>query len=140
MTRRDALRVLALLPRYQGANYRIDGRRTLFNGQLLPPKIDKLLTQIMRKTDRPDQVRLVDVSGENVWFMHHSLWFANLRFMVRSYPKFQRWRRTRLPLVIKYAGKLVVWNGTHRTVTCRLYGVRLRAMVIDFDQPIRKRA
>lgn len=132
MTRAAALRMIALLPRYTRI-YRPDGKLTCFNAQLTPKSVDDLLRKLMRCPRLTATVKLLDVSGSNVWFVHRSLNFVNLRFMVRNYPKFQHWRRDRLPSVIKYAGKLVIWNGTHRTVTCRIHGVKLRARVIDFD-------
>lgn len=130
-----------LMPRWNTANsWNHEGKFGMHNLPKLPKHIDKLLKKVMVKYDRAakrPEVERVDVSGDNVWTIQRTLKVATLQYLFRRDFEWQVWRTSRLPILIRYAGKLVVWNGTHRTVLARLAGKKLRARVIDLDEFIR---
>lgn len=130
-----------LLPRYNhagnsGANWPITGKKSVFNSQILPANVDRAMRKCVDRYDEADlmpPIRYLDVSGPEVWFIQRQLLVGTLMFMLRKLWKWQNWSRKRLPLHVLYKGRIIVWNGTHRTVLCRLAGKRIRTRVIDLD-------
>ncbi len=142
MMSRDVLRrAIRELPRYTRADtYRPDGKWAVFNAQRLKSSTEKHIASVARIGDRENawRTRWVDVSGDNVWTIQRRLRFETLWFLSRDW-KFNQWAYWRLPCIIRHAGKIIIWNGTHRTTLSRIAGRRIRAQVLDVDELIARR-
>lgn len=143
MTRVDLRAALDMLPRLNFAKgakrtdkYCSNGRYLCCNYDVLPSKIDSLFRRVIAQIDASkftDSIEWVDVSVKGIWVMHRCLKVRNLMYLYRQCWKWQRWKRSRLPIYIRYHGKLVIWNGTHRATLGRLAGRKVRARVLDID-------
>lgn len=146
MTRVDLRAALDMLPRLnfgRGSRrdkYTTTGQNVACNYDVMPPNIDKLLHRVICQVDDSNFVPIVeqvDVSGTNVWVIHRCLKVRNLMWLYRQSWQWQKWKFSKLPIYIRYRGKLVIWNGTHRCTLGRLAGRKVRARVIDIDKFIK---
>lgn len=140
MNKRELRRALEMLPRYNinRSNTRTRwsgrGRRMMTSLGTIPSKPDKLIRRIMENMfalNYPAKIEMVDVSGDNVWVVHSSLRSHHARWLCNRGWTWQRWCKRKLPAIVRFKNKILIWNGTHRTVLCRLAGKRLRAKVYD---------
>lgn len=138
MTKVDLLAALNMLPRWTRSNYwRVDGKKCMTNAQECPTRIAKLIHKMMDSVfdcGFPRKVEWVDVSGKNIWVFHRSLKVPHLMWLYRRGWSWQKWPARKLPIYVRYAGKLVIWNGTHRMTLARLAGRKVRARVYDIDK------
>lgn len=133
----EALYFLQHLPRFKHGRGSAPGRWTplgelvLVAFQALPPEVEAAVTKIVRKRLwQRDVVETVDVLGADVWCIQSRVVHRRLCFMIRHFPRVQRWRKGRLPILIRFGRKLIVWNGHHRLFAARLLQRRLRCRVI----------
>lgn len=144
VTRIDLRAALDMLPRWNYNNsWSITGRKTMINGHLLPKKVDTVIKKLMRRgfhLEYKAPIEYVDVSGDNVWVLHRVLLIRSLMYLYKKNWHWQNWPRHKLPVYIRYHGKLVIWNGTHRMTLCRLAGRKVRARIYDVDKYIAWRA
>jgi hypothetical protein len=144
----DVRHMLNIVPRYTNnksgkvTRYHPEGVATCFNGFLLPGPVEKALRRALDKQFPGDDydftVKAVDIS--NAFVLHIGLQMANLRWLTRNID-WQKWspnatEAKALPIVIRFQAKLVVWNGTHRSLICRMLGKKLRCKFIDLDAAI----
>lgn len=143
----DVRRMLHILPRYtnkgSSTRYHPEGVATCFNGFLLPGPIERALKKALDKHEPIDNeffnVKAVDVS--HAFVLHIGVQMVNLHWLARNLD-WQRWSPSAtegkaLPIVIRFQEKLIVWNGTHRSLICRMLGKKLRARYVDLDGIIR---
>lgn len=132
----DLLAAIKMLPRFQrfGDSWNVDGKFSMTNGQRLPVASDKaihkLMDSMLAHSFKPT-VELVDVTGNDVWVLHRHLRFKNLVWLAKRDWSWQKWPREDLPTYIRYNGRLIIWNGTHRMTLCRLAGRKVRARIWD---------
>lgn len=137
---------LDMLPRYRigrrgNDDWVVDGDLVIVNAQRLPDAIQGYITKIMDQVEALEYVgpkyipiEWVDVSGSNVWVLHRGLKMRHLTWLCGRNWTWQRWKRSRLPIYLRFNGKLVVWNGTHRWALARLSGRKVRAKVLDINK------
>jgi len=132
-----------LLPRFHKGSDRwnIAGRQTMMNGQVLTKSLAGFIHKAVRNSWAShcpkavcQRIEWVDVSGDDVWFFHRTLWVKSLMWLVKRDFEWQRWKETKLPCIIRFRDKLIVWNGTHRTTLCRVAGKKVRAHVTDLNK------
>ena len=139
LTRIDLRAALDMLPRYDGlktCRWHPDGKFLMTNFRKIPEQVDKALRKIMDATDRhhfEPRVEWVDVWKEDVHVIHRSLRVKSLMFLYRRRNEFNKWAKSKLPIYLRWRGKLIVWNGTHRMTLGRLTGKKIRARVFDLD-------
>ncbi len=143
MTPAEAEMVVRLLPRYIRSNkdplnpywtHRLIRRGGKFKVlawtgiRRAPDDVDRALRKI---GVRQNEVRVewVDVRSEDIWTLQQRFVPMTLLFFIRNFSKVQRWKRDDLPVLIRFRGKVVVWNGTHRVLVALLLGRRLRVAV-----------
>lgn len=136
MTPAEALYFLQHLPRAglypdEQRRYSARGRYYWLALQRLPGKVEKSMRRIMRE-GRWHSMRVghVDVGGPDIWTLQQRLDWRRLNFMIRRFPEVQRWRKDRLPVVIRWRRWLIIWNGTHRFFAARLLGRKLRCRIV----------
>lgn len=138
MNRAQLLRAIDMLPRYNNtrahSNYVHNGKRCAFQTRMTPRHIDEFLHAIMkrREVDYFMTTQWVNVQGDNFWTLQRCLRYETLVWLAKRWT-WNNWTRWRLPCYIKFSGKIIIWNGTHRTMISRLANRRVRAKVIDFD-------
>lgn len=139
MTRVDLQSAIAMLPRWHTAlRWHPAGSKCMTNAKVLPRAVEKLIVKLMRKMSdsgytRVATVKLVDVTGPNIWVLHASLRMASLAYLSKRNWTWNKWPRSKLPVYIQFRGKTIIWNGTHRMTLSRLCKRRVRAVVVDFD-------
>jgi hypothetical protein len=143
VTRIDIRKAVAILPRYNTPRgpWTPTGSRCIARAQVLPPKVEKpfrkhaqsMLTDCWGYT-----VERVDVSGKDVWTLHAALRVKSLEWLLKRNWRWQDWPRSKLPIYIRYRGRLIVWNGTHRMTLGKLAGRKVRARVYDLDAYVRR--
>lgn len=154
MNKKDLARVIAMLPRYDEqrpgskrrceADWKATGKLLIVNLPVLSAVIGKLIEKIIRRLDDAVSdgkwipfVDWVDVSGDNIWVLHRALEWRHLKWLCSRNFAWQKWRYGRLPIYVRFHGKLIVWNGTHRMTLGRLAGKKIRAAVLDLDAFLR---
>lgn len=140
MTRVSLRAALDLLPRYTTPTgpWVPEGTRAMTCARYCPKRLERLVKRLMNEVDYNSHIELVDVSGSNILVLHAALWIKGLKFFARNW-NWQRWPRGKLPVYIKFRGKLIIWNGTHRMTIARLCGRKVRARVYDFDAFVKKK-
>lgn len=124
-----------------GKTWPITGNWMQFNSQLTPKHVDRLLSRIIQRHDRSGRssfVAWIDTAGLHsrgkLWYLQRILRCATLQYLLKRgwdwNTKFKRWE---LPIYVYFGDKVIVWNGTHRTILSILAGRRLRARVIDLN-------
>lgn len=154
-------RSVSIMPRYDNnktgtkTHYHIGGKQTCFAGRVLPRAVDIPFRKIADRVDPIENGRFtvehVDVVAAhtkmNLWFLHFGVKVATLEWLARSFA-WQKWstrpgrvdNAQALPIVIKYQGRIIIWNGTHRTVICILAGKKLRCRLVNLDAIIKEDA
>lgn len=136
-------RAIQMLPRYNHlsrkvSNWTVDGDRLQTNAQILPDAVDKGMRKIMKEVARrhfKDKIEYVDVSGNDVWVVHRHLATSNLLWLAkRDWNKLQHWPNSKLPTYLRWKGRIIIWNGTHRMTIARLRGLKVRARVFDLNE------
>lgn len=141
MTRIDLRAALDMLPRMIFAKtkdardrYCVRGPYLVTNSQLIPKTILNPIAKIIHRTEETSyraKIEWVDLCKGNVWVLHRTLKVSHLMFLYRQSWKFQHWKRSRLPIYIRYKGRIIIWNGTHRMCLGRLARRKIRAKVVD---------
>lgn len=134
-------RAIQMLPRYNVRSprtWRVDGDRMQTNAQYLPDVVQKSIKKIMGKVDRlhfKPKIEDVDVSGNEIWVLHRQVATKNLLWLAkRDWTKLQHWPDSKLPVYLRWKGRLIIWNGTHRMTLGRLRGLKVRARVFDLNE------
>lgn len=131
-------RALSMMPRCTGDKWLPNGRLLMTNARTLPRSVDrcihKLMDQYCESTPVRSRIEWVDVSGDNIWCLHASVKWRTIKYLRKRGWSWQRWKRDKLPSYIKYKGRLIIWNGTHRMTLCRLAGRPVRARLVDMDK------
>lgn len=136
-----ALALNLLMPRHNGAknaNWNHLGWSATFNSRKVSTRLDRTVHKLVGDYDKAwckkHDVRTLDVVDNDVWFIQRTLRYSTMEYFAkRTNFAWQRWRPGRLPIFLKYRGKWIVWNGTHRTVLAMLTKKRLRVKVLDLD-------
>lgn len=136
----DLRAAIDMLPRYAGSmsttRWTVNGPKMMTNARQCPIKIQDHLHNVMTSVDDhhyPPHIEWVDVSSENIHVLHRNLSARSLMFLYGKKWQWQKWPRHRLPIYLRFKGKLIVWNGTHRMTLGRLTGKKIRARVFDLD-------
>lgn len=134
----DIRAALDELPRYNTTRgpYRIDGRYCMTNTRALPAAADRALRLLMKRVDAlgyPARIERVDVNGTNLEVIHRHLRVRSLVWLYKRAWSWQDWPQRKLPIILKWKGRLIMWNGHHRCTFCRLAQRKLRALVFDLD-------
>jgi hypothetical protein len=114
----------------------INGWRATFNSRMVSEHEDDVIRALMKDYDKACQkpiVKWVKVVDNDVWFIQRTLRYVTIDYMLKRAFAWQGWRPGRLPIYLKWRGKLVVWNGTHRTLLCMLANKRMRVKLLDLD-------
>lgn len=136
-TRIDLRAALDMLPRFDGVSnpkWSPEGKRLMTNLRVMPRNVERYIHRVLNLTDRhhfEPHIEWVDVKKENVHVIHRSLRVPALMWLYRHRYEYNRWRKDKLPIYIRFKGKLIVWNGTHRMTLGRLTGKKVRARVFD---------
>jgi hypothetical protein len=138
----DAWTALSLLPRFTLDKRRKKGpddgwfqnaERVMLNHALCPPELVKVAKRFMM-TDVVCSFETVDVSNAKVLVLHRSLTWSHLVWLFKRNFSWNKWPKSKLPCLIRYKGKYIVWNGTHRFTLCRLLNRKLRCKVWEMDE------
>lgn len=146
MTPSEAEMVVRLLPRYIWSNRKPMSpswtQRLIRRGgkfkvltwtgmRRVPDAVDRIL-----RKDGVDssevKVEWIDVRSEDIWTLQQRFVPMTLLFFIRNFSKVQRWKKDDLPVLIRFHGKVIVWNGTHRVLVALLLGRKLRVAIKTF--------
>lgn len=138
MTRVDLRAAIDMLPAYHrvNANWSPNGRMVQTNNWRCPDTIDRAMKKLMREAFRlkyEAPIRRVDVSKEWVTVLHRCLKRDSLDWLMKRDFRWQDWPEKKLPVLVRYKGRYIVWNGTHRMTLCKLTKRKLRAFVFDLE-------
>lgn len=143
MTPTEAEMVVRLLPRYIWSNRKPMSpswtQRLIRRGgkfkvltwtgmRRAPDKVESAIRKIGVKSDEIE-VEWIDVRKENIWTLQQRFVPMTLLFFIRNFSKVQCWEKDDLPVLIRFRGKLVIWNGTHRVLVALLLGRKLRVAI-----------
>lgn len=121
----------------RNAGWPVDGKWGMFNSQRLPPKADRAVHNLVGAWERSPlkmTVRRVDVSNAEVWTIQRNITYKTMRYLLRKEFAWQNWPRWRLPIFVLWQDRTIIWNGTHRSLICRLAGRKCRGRVIDMNE------
>ena len=134
----DLLDALDMIPRWTRRDtWRPDGKKMLTNSKVLPDRVERSIRKIMEAVDRlhfKSTIQMVDVSKDNVWVLHSALIVRSLMYLCRRRWAWQDWKLGRLPIYLRYNGKIIIWNGTHRMTLGRLCHRKIRARMLDLNE------
>lgn len=142
----DLRKAIDLLPRYNTprGTWRHDGSRCTTNNKVLPDRFEKPFRKLVHNMFQwryKPTVEWMDVCAEDMWVLHASLRVASLDWLIKKNWSWQHWRDLeKLPIYMRYKGKVIVWNGTHRMTLGALASKKIRARVYDVDEFVKWRA
>jgi hypothetical protein len=103
----------------------------------VPDAVDRAMRIIVPKgayTETIETLRPFDVEC-----FQSRLRYASLCFAIRHFGGLNRWKKARLPILIRFGRHLMVWNGTHRVFAAQLLDRPLRCRVFTIAKPRRSR-
>lgn len=74
---------------------------------------------------------------KRLWTIQRVLVPRHFRWLAAQNFAWNKWRGKKLPCIVKFEGRYVIWNGTHRTWLCLLAGKQLRCSFCNVDKWLR---
>lgn len=118
----------------------LNGDSALINVRRLPDRVDKLIHKVTKqyfdKTQYPITMKHVKVyeNWNRFWTIQRNLTPSHFRYLLRRAHEWHTWGTGRAPCLLKWHGRLIIWNGTHRTIISYMLHRPLWARVIDLDR------
>ncbi len=67
--------------------------------------------------------------------MHRRLVLARVLYYIKRWKSARRIGAEKIPALVIYRGKQIMWNGHHRLLAARLLQDSMRCLIYDFDAP-----